>query len=321
MTFIVKRADPKTALLNSVPAGEYAATLIGIGEPTYYGGSSHKLKLPLRFQIDGYPSGVVLRRIRLVDHNGEPYAEFGPNTDMTKFLDVAGVEQPNEAIGMRFKVKVTRRGEFCDVADVIRRCSQEMYPTDVPHIPTPPVTGNLLLATREWEPECTPQTYPPHTFTEKDKSADTSRNGQSCPKNGQNSEAALSLTARLTHASRNLPQGPITFRDSARERLEDLLRTYTPEEIESVFRQWIGEQDFSNPKLHRYADVNFAERAADLLSSARVAKQEREAYQAKRDSRVRQIQEEAERERLEKAKREEIMNEFDPLADALCASA
>ena len=193
MTFIVKRADPKTALLNSVPAGEYAATLVGVGQPTYYGGSSHKLKLPLRFQVDGYTGGVVLRRIRLVDRDGEAYAEFGPNTDMVRFFDIAGVQQPDEAIGMRFVVKVARRGEFCDVVDVIRTCSQQMYPTDVPHIPTPPVTGNSLFVTREWEPECTPQTYPTHTFTDKDKGADKSREGQSCPKNGQVPEAALQV--------------------------------------------------------------------------------------------------------------------------------
>ena len=62
-----------------------------------------------------------------------------------------------------------------------------------------------------------------------------------------------------------------------------------------MFAQWIGDEDFSNPKVHRYADVNFAERAADLLSSARVAKQEREAYQARRDAHARRFQAEAER--------------------------
>ncbi len=321
MAFLVKRADPKTALLNSVPAGEYVAKLVGVGEPTYYGGTSHKLKLPLRFQIDGYTGGVVLRRIPLEDRNGEAYAEFGPNTEMVRFLDVAGVQQPDEAIGMRFVVKVARRGEFCDVVDVIRTCSQQMHPTDVPHIPTPPVIGNSLFVTREWEPECTPQTYPTHTFTDKDKGADMSRRGQFCPKNGQEPEAPLSSTARLTHASRNLPQGPITFRDSARKRLEGLLPTYTPEEIEFVFVQWIGDEDFSNPKVHRYADVNFAERAADLLSSARVAKQEREAYQARRDAHARRFQAEAEEERrAAETKRREEEN-FDPLADLLCASA
>lgn len=313
MTFVVKRTDPTEALLNNVPEGEHSATLISIGDPTHYG-PGHKLKLPLRFQIDGYPGGVVLRRIRLVDRNGKPYEEFGPNSDMVKFLDMAGVEQPHDAIGMRFVVKISRNGAFSDVSDVLHTCTPHVYSPRISLLVNP----NSKIENRESIPEAPTENdtkqgeqkplSPLSTNSGTDKTPLPAK--ESRPINGQGSPAVASLAAKLTYAS----DGLIAFQDKQRARLAEVLKEFEAAEIKQVFSAWLEDQDLSDPKNLSFLPDKFVQTADSLCYTNRRKKREAEENRAKKDAHSRRLQAQAEQERRAAEARQREEDElFDPI--------
>ncbi len=290
MALKFKFADPSTSPLNSVPAGIYNARLVGVGKPTRFG-PGRQLKLPLRFQIDGYPQGVVLYRIPLADRRGKRYRVFEVNTNLAKFRNLADVDQPRDAIGLRFTVRVERDAKdvFCNVTNVLRRC-------DSPAGRTADRTADCTADCTALSIECcalstengvvreehgTPDKNlsPPLSDKSKDKGADM-RNAAPPyteqpqepprPNNGPILPEANALARELTYAS----GGIIAFQDKQRIRLTEVLKEFSADEIKRVFAEWLEEQDLSDPKNVSFLPDKFVQTADSLCDTARRRKQE-----------------------------------------------
>lgn len=122
-------------------------------------------------------------------------------------------------------------------------------------------------------------------------------------------DALQRITARLTRLSGDT----VAFGDKARLRLASLVEQFTEAEFVGAFKRWTETQDFTNARILQYADMNFAERARDLLDSEREQRRQAERDREMRDRAARQLAEEAQRQR-EEAAASEADDDFDPIA-------
>lgn len=134
----------------------------------------------------------------------------------------------------------------------------------------------------------------------------------------QKSEATA-LARELTFLS----DGKICFHDKHRARLARILNEFTAEEIKSVFKPWLGDQDLSDPKNVSFLPGQFVQAVDGLAYSARRRKKEAEVALIARDRRAAELQAEAEDERREAERKRWAEDSFlDPVfGDLLCTDA
>jgi hypothetical protein len=107
----------------------------------------------------------------------------------------------------------------------------------------------------------------------------------------------------------------VSFLKPHRKQLASLLETYSQGEIVGAFARFLGDLNLDDPKDRKFAAQNFLNNADPSCHNAREQKIKRERDKAIRDAHAHRMQEEAEQERLIRAQQENLINEFDPLAD------
>jgi hypothetical protein len=128
------------------------------------------------------------------------------------------------------------------------------------------------------------------------------------------SPALTDLNRELTYLS----GGVISFIDKQKIKLVELLREWTREEIITVFKEWLADQDLTDAKNLQYLPGKFVQTADSRCYSLRRARQEKVAEAEARQKAVERLQEAANAEREEaERKRQEEAQQFDPLADLL----
>lgn len=121
----------------------------------------------------------------------------------------------------------------------------------------------------------------------------------------------VSLTRELTYVS----DGALSFVDKQKIRLAEVLKDFSAEEVISVFRTWLGDQDLSDPKNVSFLPGKFVQIVDSLCYSARRKKQEAVQDKTARDAAVVRLQAQAEEERAESEKKKQAEDsQFDPLA-------
>lgn len=121
----------------------------------------------------------------------------------------------------------------------------------------------------------------------------------------------VSLARDLTYLS----GGVIAFVDKQKIRLSEVLTEFTAEEVTTVFKPWLEEQDLTDSKNVSYLAGKFVQSADSLAYTLRRTRVATVKATAEREQAVRKLQEQAEAERLETKKLEESENDlFDPLA-------
>lgn len=99
------------------------------------------------------------------------------------------------------------------------------------------------------------------------------------------------------------------------KQLASLLETYRQEEIVAAFARFLDDLNLDDPKDRKFAAQNFLDNADSACHNAREQKIKREQDKAEREAWAKSMQEQAEQERLIRAQQENLINEFDPLAD------
>ena len=128
------------------------------------------------------------------------------------------------------------------------------------------------------------------------------------------SPALTDLNRELTYLS----GGVISFIDKQKIKLAELLRDWTRDEIITVFKEWLADQDLTDAKNLQYLPGKFIQTADSRCYSLRRSRQEKAAEAEARQRAVERLQEAANAERREaERKRQEEASQFDPLADLL----
>jgi hypothetical protein len=120
----------------------------------------------------------------------------------------------------------------------------------------------------------------------------------------------VSLARELAYAS----GGAVAFLDKQRIRLAEVLKEFSASEIESAFKNWLADQDLTDPKNVSYLAGKFVQIVDSLCYSAHKRKQESDAAKIQRDETAKRLQEEAESERQKKEVEKLKEEEFDPLS-------
>lgn len=118
--------------------------------------------------------------------------------------------------------------------------------------------------------------------------------------------SVVNLIRELTYLSGD----KVTFQGRHKVQLSELLRSWSSEELVSVFKTFLSDKDLEDPYVLKYITGNFLDAADGLSYSAKKRKQESEQTKLLRDSTARRLQEEAEAERANKP----VEPDFDPLA-------
>ena len=119
----------------------------------------------------------------------------------------------------------------------------------------------------------------------------------------------VSLVRELTYVSGGL----VSFVDKLRVRLAEVLKEFSAAEITAAFSAWLADQDTSDPKNLSFLPGKFVQIVDGLAYSARKRKQESDQAKIARDAKAREMQETAEAERQEAAKKQQE-EEFNPFA-------
>ena len=124
----------------------------------------------------------------------------------------------------------------------------------------------------------------------------------------------VSLVRELTWLS----GGVIAFGDKQRIRIAEVLKEFTAEEITTSFKEWLQDQDLSDPKNVSYLPGKFVQIVDSRAYSLRKTRIEKAQSEKDREAAVIRLQAEAETARQEaEKKRAEEENSFDPLADVV----
>jgi uncharacterized protein YdaU (DUF1376 family) len=122
------------------------------------------------------------------------------------------------------------------------------------------------------------------------------------------------LIRELTYLS----DGKVTFQGRHKVTLSELLETYTPDELISVFQTFIGDKDLEDPYTLKFIAQNYLDAADGLAYTARRKKTEAESEQIIRAAAIKRLQEEAESElRASEAARKNEEEAFNPLKDVV----
>lgn len=170
--------------------------------------------------------------------------------------------------------------------------------------------SSVVLDFRDWASENAGDDFPKGILTAYLAVASDrlGRSGSTTALQAHRNPEVLSLTRELTYLS----GGSASFLDKHRARLAEVLAEYSKEEVIDVWKTWIGEQIGDDPKFWA---GKFVQSVDDLCYTARRKKQEAEETKALRDQTAARLQEQAEQERLAKARQEKLVEDFDPLAD------
>ena len=121
----------------------------------------------------------------------------------------------------------------------------------------------------------------------------------------------VGLVRELTYLSGD----KVTFYGKQKVELSALLERYPEEELISVFKTFVSDKDMEDSYTLRHLAQNYIDAADGLAYSARKRKQEAEQAKIARDAKARELQETAEAERQEAAKKQKE-EEFDPFGES-----
>ena len=121
----------------------------------------------------------------------------------------------------------------------------------------------------------------------------------------------VSLARELSYLS----GGSVAFQDKQKIRLAETLKEFTAEEVTSVFKTWLDEQDLTDPKNLSFLPGKFVQIAGDKAYALRKSREVRSKESVERELTVKRLQEEAETNRAAaEAVKAEESGLFDPLA-------
>jgi hypothetical protein len=118
----------------------------------------------------------------------------------------------------------------------------------------------------------------------------------------------VSLTRELT----SLSEGEICFSDKHRVRLSEVQKEFGTEEVISVYREWLGKQDLSDPKNVSFLPGKFVQIADSLCYSSKKRREEKAKEKIAREAAVEKLQAAAEEERRKLAEKKKA-EDIDPL--------
>ena len=125
------------------------------------------------------------------------------------------------------------------------------------------------------------------------------------------SPGVVSLVRELVYAA----DGQLSFVDKQKIRLAEVLKEFTQEEVVSVFKTWLKDQDLTDAKNLSFASGKFVQVVDSLAYCARRRGEEAKRTAILREAAVAQLQAQAEEERAESEKKKLAEDsQFDPLA-------
>jgi hypothetical protein len=125
------------------------------------------------------------------------------------------------------------------------------------------------------------------------------------------SPEVVSLVRELVYAA----DGQLSFVDKQKIRLAEVLKEFSQEEVVSVFKTWLKDQDLTDAKNLSFAPGKFVQVVDSLAYCARWRGEEAKRTAVLREAAVAQLQAQAEEERAESEKKKLAEeNIFDPLA-------
>lgn len=121
----------------------------------------------------------------------------------------------------------------------------------------------------------------------------------------------VNLVRELSYVS----GGQITFLDKQKIRLAEVLKEFKAEEITTVFKTWLGDQDLNDPKTLQYGPGKFVQMADSMCYALRRGRVEKLASDKARELAAKKLQEDAEVDRQARERIQSELEDFDPLAD------
>jgi hypothetical protein len=125
------------------------------------------------------------------------------------------------------------------------------------------------------------------------------------------SPEVVSLVRELVYAA----DGQLSFIDKQKIRLAEVLKEFSQEEVVSVFKTWLKDQDLTDAKNLSFAPGKFVQVVDSFAYCARRRREEAKRTAVLREAAVAQLQAQAEEERAESEKKKMAEDsQFDPLA-------